>query len=203
MVAAADPAPVGPPTSVGTGGAAATVERLATAGCDRRAAPRRQRGRRRGHGRGGARRDRAVLLRDRRRWLHADPGERREEADHDRPPRDGAGGDEAGLLLGERRAASVQHRALQRPLGRRPRHRGGVGAGAQEARHDLARRSARTGDRDRAQRLRRRPDLRRPDPGESGLLQRHPGDGRALPRCGRHAARRRLGLQEPGPRPHL
>ncbi len=30
MVAAADPAPVGPPTSVGTGGAAATVERLAT-----------------------------------------------------------------------------------------------------------------------------------------------------------------------------
>jgi gamma-glutamyltranspeptidase/glutathione hydrolase len=30
MVAAADPAPVGPPTAVGTGGAAATVERLAT-----------------------------------------------------------------------------------------------------------------------------------------------------------------------------
>ena len=30
MVAAADPAPIGPPTSVGTGGAAATVERLAT-----------------------------------------------------------------------------------------------------------------------------------------------------------------------------
>ena len=43
------------------------------------------------------------------------------------------------LVLGERQAAGVRSRALQRALRRRARHAADVGAGAEEVRHDLAR----------------------------------------------------------------
>ena len=48
-----------------------------------------------------------------------------------------------------------------------------------------------------------RPDLRRPDDAQRRLLQRHPGDGRDLPRSRRHAARRRQHAAQPRPRAHV
>ena len=89
-------------------------------GRDRDAAAGRQRRRRRGRGRRRARRDGAVLVRHRRRRVHGDPHGRREGHD-DRLAREVAGDDAAGLVLGERRAAGVQRRALQRPVRRRAR----------------------------------------------------------------------------------
>ena len=56
------------------------------------------------------------------------------------------------------------------------------------------------GDPGRPRRLRRRPDVLRPDARQRRLLQRHPGDRRAVPRPGRHAARRRHRLPQPRPR---
>ena len=55
----------------------------------------------------------------------------------------------------------------------------------------------------RAQRLRRRPDVLRPDAERARLVQRHPDDGGALPRPGRHAARRRHDIPQPRPRAHV
>ena len=161
----------GTPTAIGSGGAVATVDTLASAGRRRGAARRRQRGRRRGRGGGRPRRHRAVLVRHRRRRLHGHPDERRRGHD-DRRPRDGAGRDAAELLLRERRAAAVQRRALQRPVGRRAGHGRDVGRGARALRHDVARGGAAAGDRGRPRRLRRRPDVLRPDAGERRLLRR-------------------------------
>ena len=107
----------------------------------RHAPPRRQRGRRRRHGGRGTRRHRALLVRDRRRRLPAPPDRRRRRHDR-RPSREGSGGDAARLLLGDRRPARVQRRALQRPVRRRPRHGRGLGPRARPLRDDLAGRGA-------------------------------------------------------------
>ena len=124
--ASADVAPSGPPTSTGTGGAAASVERLATqAAIDELKA-------------GGNAIDAAVaaagvlgvtepfscgiggggfmVIRT------ADG-----QGDDDRRAGDRAGGDDADLVLGERRAAAVQRRALERDVRGRPGHARDVG----------------------------------------------------------------------------
>ena len=81
-----------------------------------------------------------------------------------------------------------------------PGHRRDVGRSAQALRHDLARESPRAGDPRRAERLRRRPDVLRPDTGQRRLVRRHPRVRGALPRPGRHSARRRHRLPQPGSR---
>ncbi len=177
------------------------------AGSRRHASPRRER-RRCGRGRGRRpRSDRAVLVRRRRRRVHGHsprrPAPPWRQGDHDRRPRDGAGGDASGLLLGERRAAPLQRRALQRTLRRRAGNGRDLGQGAQALRDDLPREGARAGDPSRPQRLRHRPDLLRPDAGQRGLVQRHPRVRGALPRSRRHAARRRHRLPQPRPREHV
>ena len=130
---------VGPPTSIGTGGAAASVETLATPGGDRHAESRRQRDRRGRRGGGRARRDRAVLLRPRRRRLHGHPPRAR-QGDHDRRARDRARGDDADGVHRprDRPAAAVQRRALERPVRRRPRDARDLGPRAEEVRDDEA-----------------------------------------------------------------
>ncbi len=129
------PAAAGPPTAIGTGGAAATVDTLATQAADRHAAPRRQRRRRGGRRGRRARGHRAVLLRSRRRRLH---GLYRAGHHHGKvitiDGRETApAAMNAGLVLGERCAASFQRRALQRPLRRRARNRRDLEAGTQAA----------------------------------------------------------------------
>ena len=63
-------------------------------------------------------------------------------------------------------SARLHHRALQRDVRRRARHTGDVGRGTREVRDVLARPSARSRNRARAQRLRRRPGVPRSDRGE-------------------------------------
>ena len=142
----------GPPTAIGTGGAAASVEKLATAGRDRHPAPRRERRRCSGRVGSRARSHRAVLVRNRRRRLHGHPHRRRRGHD-DRRTGDGADGDASDVVLGERRALALQRRALQRSLGRRTRHGRDVGRRAREVRDDVAGRGLRAGDSRRASRL--------------------------------------------------
>ena len=90
----------GPPTAIGTGGAAASVEKLATeaavgilrrggerCGCSGRV--------------GSPRSHRAVLVRSRRRGLHGHPHRRRPSHD-DRRTGDGADGDAPDVAVGER-----------------------------------------------------------------------------------------------------
>ena len=187
----------GPPTSIGTGGAAASVEKLATqASIDIL--------RRGGNavdaavacGR-GARRDRALLLWHRGRRLHGH-SQRRRPRDDDRRSRDGTCGHASDLLLGERCAAAVQRRALQRSLRRRSRHGRNVGGRAGEVRDDVARQGLRARDPRRAPRLSHRPGVVRPGQREPRLVRRRPGQRRPLPRRRRHAARRRHGVHEPG-----
>ena len=72
-------------------------------------------------------------------------------------------GDDADLVLGERRSAAVQRRALERDVGRRSRHARDVGGGTREVRDDDACPGAAAGHPRRAERLRRRPDVLRPD----------------------------------------
>ena len=88
--------------------------------------------------------------------------------------------------------------ALERAVGRRAGHRRAVGRGARPLRHDLAAQGAAARHRGRAPRLHRRPDLRRPDDAGGRLLQRRAVDGGDLPRPGRHAARRRQHAAQPG-----
>ena len=93
------------PTATGTGGAAASVDPLATKAAIDVLQARRQRLRRRDRRGERARRRRAVLLRHRRRRVHDDP-RRPHRQDHDaRLARDGARGDAAELVLHRRRAA--------------------------------------------------------------------------------------------------
>ena len=168
-------------------------------GGDRHASPRRQRRRRGGHLRRGARRHRAVLVRNRRWRLPAAP-DRRRHGHLDRPPRDRSGGDARRLVLGERDAAPLHAGPLQRSLRRRPRHGRRLGQRARPLRDDLARGRVAARDPDRARGLRDRQHLLRPDPGERRLLRRRPRLGRALPRPGRDAEGRRHRLPQPGHR---
>ena len=93
---------------------------------------------------------------------------------------------------------------LQRPLGRRAGDGGGLGRGARAATARCRSREALQPAIDVArQGLRRRPDVLRPDAGQRRLLRRHPVDARALPRSGRHAARRRHRLPESRSRPRV
>ena len=161
--ASAAVAPSGPPTSIGTGGAAASVETLATqAAIDTLKA-------------GGNAVDAAVaaagvlgvtepfscglggggfmVIRTSAR-----------QGDHDRRARDRAGGDDADVVLGERRAAAVQRRALERHVRRRPGHARDLGEGARRSTGRCrSRRCCSPGIRRGAGRLRRRPDVLRPD----------------------------------------
>ena len=203
MVAAADPAPVGPPTSVGTGGAAATVERLATqAAIDALR-------------RGGNAVDAAVTA--------------AAVLGVTEPFSCGIGG--GGFMLiqenGEKKPITIDHREAApaamkpdsfwengAPLAFNAARYSGLSVGVPGTVAGWERALKKHGTISLAEALAPAIAIARNGfvvdqtfadqiQGESRLLQRHPGDGRALPRCGRHAARRRLGLQEPGPRPHL
>ena len=191
------------PTAVGSGGAAGTVDALATKAAIDTLQARRQRGRRDGGGGRRARRDRAVLGRHRRRRLHGHPHaaaasvttiDGREKAPAAMRP---------DSFFENGAALAFDAGALERPVGRRAGHRRAVGRGARPLRHDLAAQGAAAGHRGRPPRLHRRPDLRRPDDAVRRLLQRRPVDGGDLPRPGRHAARRRQHAAQPGPGAHV
>ncbi len=79
-----------------------------------------------------------------------------------------------------------------------PGTRRDVGPGAAPLRHELAAQGAAAGASVARQRLRRRPDVLRPDDARTGLLRRRPVDGGDLPRPRRHAARRRHDAPQPG-----
>ena len=95
------------PTAIGSGGAAATRRPRRHPGRHRDAAPGRERGRRRRGGGRSARRDRAVLVRHRRRRVHGDP-HLQGQGHHHRRARGVAAHDAPGLVLGERRSARLQ-----------------------------------------------------------------------------------------------
>ena len=107
------------------------------------------------------------------------------------------------LVHRERRAARVQRRALQRPLRRRARHRRRLGEGAQALRLVELQRRPGAGDRRRPRGLRRRPDVHDPDRRRTSRGSTTSRHGRALPRSGRDSARPRLGGQQPGHGPHV
>ena len=105
------------PTANGTGGAAASVDPLATQAAIDVLGRRRQRLRRGGRGGGRAGRGGALQLRHRRRRVHGAPRRRQRPGHDDRQPREGAGGDEARQLLHQRQAAdrrAVPDQPLQR-----------------------------------------------------------------------------------------
>ena len=137
-------------------------------------------------------------MRHRRRWLHGDPHAARRGHD-DRLTRAVARGHGCGRVLRERRAARVRLRALQRPVGRRPRHRRRMGQGAAPLRNAVAAPGAAPRHPRRAARFRRRRDVRLPDRAERRLVRRRALDRRALPRPRRNAARRRQPAAQPGP----
>ena len=199
--ASAATAPSGPPTAIGTGGAAASVETLATqAAVDalRRAGmPSTRRFRRR-----RPRRHRAVLVRE---SAAAASWSSTATRDGNVTTIDGRETAPAAMtptsFWGNGKApASVQRRALQRHVGRRARHlatwaealeKYGTISLAQALAPGIAR---------RAERVRRRPGVLRPDAGEQAVVRRHAVVGGAVPQPGRHAARRRDGLPQPRPR---
>ena len=128
--------------------------------------------------------------------------ERRAEADHDRPPRGGAGGDEAGLVLGERCAARIQlARYSGLSVGVPGTVRGWERALKKHGTISLAealRRRSRS--RSTASSSTRRSPTR---PGERGLLQRHPVDCRALPRSRTAPPATSARCSKPRPRAYL
>ncbi len=122
---------------------------------------------------------------------------------HDRRPREGAGRHAARLVLRERRRAALRNARWS-----------GLSAGVPGtvAQWDEAldrygtislRKALQPGIDVARARLHRRPDLRRPDDARHRLVQRRPLDGGDLPRPGRHAARRRQHAAQPGPRAHV
>ena len=157
-VAAAAVAPSGPATSTGTGGAAASVETLATQAAIERW--RRERGRRR---RGGGRRawsDRAVLVRRRRRRIHGHP-HLQGQGHHDRRPRESPRPRCARTRSGRtaRRSPSTPRAtAACRPA---CRARPPPGARARQLRTWSLARALRPGIARGQRRLRRRPDVLR------------------------------------------
>ena len=97
------------------------------------------------------------------------------------------------LVHRERRAAGVQRRALQRPLGRRARHRRRLGRGAAQRYGTWTFKRALAPAIDVAREgFVVDADLHRPDRAERPVVRRHPRHGGALPRPGRHRARPRL-----------
>ena len=143
-------------------------------------------------------------MRDRRRRLHGHLPRERREGDDDRRPRERARRDATRLLLGERprrsrsttRATAASPSACPGPS--RPGTRRWSATARSRSRQALAPaiRVARDGfvvdqtffDQTQAERR---------------LVRRRPCDGGALPRPGRHAARRRHRLPQPGSRAHL
>ena len=168
------------------------------AGRHRHAAPGRQRRRRGGRGRRRARRDRAVLGRHRRRWLHGHPHAAR-AGDDDRQPREGAGRHAAGFVLRERRRrcrSTTPASAGCPPASPAPSPAGST-------------RSKRYGRTSLGKALQSGIEVARKGfvvdqtffdqtHGERRLLQRRPVDGRDLPRPRRHPARRRHRAAQPG-----
>ena len=141
-------------------------------------------------------------MRHRRRRVHGHPhAERRDH--HDRLARDRTRRHASGVVLGERRAARLQRRPLQRPVRRRPGNGPRLEQRARAPRQLLAPAGAAPRDRRRARGLRSRPDLLRSDPAQRSVVRRHSVERGALPRPGRDAARRRQCLPQPRPRRHL
>ena len=109
--------------------------------------------------------------------------------------------DEAGLVLHQRRPAdgrAVLDQPLQRPEHRRARHARAVGVRPAPLRHLLAGPRAVLRRGRRAQGLHGRPDVLQPDGAERAVLRRRPLDRGDLPRRRRHPARRRHDAHEPG-----
>ncbi len=94
--------------------------------------------------------------------------------------------------------AAVRRRRRERPVGRRARDARELGHGAAPLRHHHALAGARAGDPDRAARVRRRPDVPRSGRVERRTLRGDHAERRAVP-ARRRAAVGRLGLQEPRP----
>ncbi len=162
------------------------------------AAPRRQRGGRGRRGRRHARRDRALLVRHRRRRVPRLLRRPHREGAHHRRPRDGADGDDRRHLPRH----PVRRGGDQRTLGRRAGNAADLAEGAAQVGHALARAGAAPGPAGRHQRLRRGPDVPGPDREQRGPVPRHRADPRAVP-ARRRAAGGGVGLPQPGPRPHL
>ena len=108
-----------------------------------------------------------------------------------------------GLVLRERRAARLRSGALERPVRRRARHRRGLGARAAPLRDAVARENPARRHQGRPPGLHRRPDLLLADRAGRAVVRRRPVHRRALPRRGRHAARRRRHDPQSRPRAHV
>ena len=193
----------GPATSTGTGGAAATVDRLATTAA--MATLRR----------GGNATDAAVVAAavlgvtepfscgHRRRWLHGPlrrANKRRATTIDHRETAPAAMGPASFLENGAPLPfAAARYSGLS--VGVPGHRRGWADALRRDGTISLAER-ARTRDPGRARRLRRRRDLRRPDAGRTSTSSTTSRDRGAVPRSRRHPARRRHGVPQPGPRAH-
>src|SRR5512133_510380 len=140
---AAPPTPPKQATAIGTGGAAASVDPLAT----KTAIDVRRR---------GTRSRRALLVRHRRRRLHDDLPRQRRPRFQPRRTRDRSAGVPAGQLHRPRDRASdpVRRGRDERPRRRRTRDASPVGGGPRALRAHAARRGPRAGDRDRPRGLR-------------------------------------------------
>ena len=121
---------------------------------------------------------------------------KRPPRDHDRRPRDGARRRSARTRSSTRRPASripfSPQRVDERHGGRRARHAGDAGQAAARATGTMPLGAAAAARRSRVARarLRRRPDLPRPDRDNRDALQAFTLEPRALPRAGRPARRR-------------
>ncbi len=106
------------------------------------------------------------------------------QGQHDRRPRDRPGGHHPRRVHrpGDRQALQVHARArLVGRRGRRARHAGDVGLGAQAVRHPLPGSYARPVDRAGPQGIRRRRHVPQPDARQQGALRRVPRHRQAVP----------------------